>query len=390
MVPRPSSSSAAATAKKKGGMKQGSLFSFFSKKAKADGPKSADSQPALPNAGAPPANQSAKNPPLQTSAPPAKASVAPPHNQALLSQVQIGVHIDVYWSEDDTWYCAKVTKHRAEHSYYLEYEDGQCEWIDLSTEPFRLAHKKKRRIQEEEESDAEAEFEMPEDSEDEESAYNDDANDDEEDDDQWMVTDDEADQEHTSGKKSKKPTKKQKTSSTNVAATTSGASRRDSATGCTLSKFAARKVTVTEHAAVAGKTPLGGTSRSTPKQITPRTGLTPSSNFSQPSPLAGTTTAAVTKTNMQQPKQAPPAFVTGSLNPAGSHVHNHLAFLQNPTDSSGRTPDHPDYDPRTLKLQDRDWFKVTGKKMTDAVKQWWDLKSQYFDSVLLFKTGMYP
>lgn len=25
--------------------------------------------------------------------------------------------------------------------------------------------------------------------------------------------------------------------------------------------------------------------------------------------------------------------------------------------------------------------------MTDAVQQWWDLKSQYFDTVLLFKTG---
>jgi DNA mismatch repair protein MSH6 len=75
------------------------------------------------------------------------------------------------------------------------------------------------------------------------------------------------------------------------------------------------------------------------------------------------------------------------VNPAGSHVHNHLKFLQEPKDLMGRSRDHAEYDHRTLQVNENDWIKLTGKPMTNAVKQWWDLKSQYFDTVLLFKTG---
>ena len=95
------------------------------------------------------------------------------------------------------------------------------------------------------------------------------------------------------------------------------------------------------------------------------------------------TSGATTITN--KPKAL--AFVKGVVNPRGSHVHNHLKFVQQPKDSQGRSQDDPNYDPRTLKVDENEWNRVYGGKMTNAVKQWWELKSRYFDTVLLFKTG---
>jgi DNA mismatch repair ATPase MutS len=40
-----------------------------------------------------------------------------------------------------------------------------------------------------------------------------------------------------------------------------------------------------------------------------------------------------------------------------------------------------------LVIHTQDWIKINGKKMTDAVQQWWDFKAHYFDTVLLFKMG---
>jgi DNA mismatch repair protein MSH6 len=86
----------------------------------------------------------------------------------------------------------------------------------------------------------------------------------------------------------------------------------------------------------------------------------------------------------------PLPYVEKAVNPAGAHVHNHLNFVRNPRDANNRPPSHPDYDGRTLRVVEADWKKHHhGKGMTDAVKQWWDLKSQYFDTVLLFKTGKF-
>ena len=82
-----------------------------------------------------------------------------------------------------------------------------------------------------------------------------------------------------------------------------------------------------------------------------------------------------------------PMFVRNAVNAKGSHIHNHLKFLRNPRDSKGRCMDEPGYDGRTLKVDHREWERLDGKKMTNAVQQWWELKSRYFDTVLLFKTG---
>ena len=86
----------------------------------------------------------------------------------------------------------------------------------------------------------------------------------------------------------------------------------------------------------------------------------------------------------------PLAYEQGVVNPPGSHVHNHLNFLRQPRDAQNRPPTHPDYDGRTLRVQQEDWKKHNnGKAMSEGTKQWWDLKAQYFDTVLLFKTGKF-
>jgi len=49
----------------------------------------------------------------------------------------------------------------------------------------------------------------------------------------------------------------------------------------------------------------------------------------------------------------------------------------------------PDYNPRTLKWDEKELARVMTGKVTDAKRQWWEIKAQYFDTVLLFKTGKF-
>ena len=106
--------------------------------------------------------------------------------------------------------------------------------------------------------------------------------------------------------------------------------------------------------------------------------------FVQPS-FCSTTTSSTTTTTTQKPTM----FVKNAVNPMGSHLHHHLKCLHPPRDSQGRTPDHDDYDCRTLRVSKAEYEKLNGSSMTNGVEQWWDLKAQYFDVVLLFKTGKF-
>jgi DNA mismatch repair protein MSH6 len=343
-----------------GGLKQGSLFSFFTQKAIPKPPPTSahSSSPSAP----------------QTEAPTPKTTRINP----LLDQVHVGCRVEVYWLDDDEYYSARVTRQN-KHQFYLEYEaDGQCEWIDLSQETFRLLKdqptKKRRRIQEDDDNvdkEGEEEEEFSEEAEfgnDEESEYDNNADDSEDekelaDDDQWMVTDDEDDQkvEQLSKKNKKRPTlsKKLKVS---------------------IHDSAPPKLDTTPRPAPAKKSPLDsfGHSPCLPQAVTPALSRATTSPPAKKTPQA--TTPSPT---------APPLFVRDAINPAGSHLHHHLPFCRNPRDGSGRTPDHTDYDPRTLTVVSSDWTRLAGKPMTDAVAQWWHLKAQYKDAVLLFKTGKF-
>ena len=321
-------------------MKQGSLFSFFSKK------------PANPAASVAVATQSHSQSQSQSqpvaSAPSTTAASAPDH-KALWQQVSIGSRVEVYWPDDKTYYPASVTGQRnvGKSVFTLSYDDGEVERVDLSTEKFRILNEskvpasKKRRIHE---SDDDEEFEYmmgdsASEADEDESNYENKSEDnpkDEEEEEDWMVTDEEDEEEKL--KPAKKP------------------------------RF---QVTQMKKPAVASKPPTSNLTtpiRPTTTVTTNKTTITPSpAGLISPSP-----TQALT-------------YVKGALNPAGSHLHNHLKFLQNPRDSHGRTKDDPNYDPRTLKV---DYREIEQKeKLTPASRQWWELKAQYFDTVLFFKTG---
>lgn len=67
-------------------------------------------------------------------------------------------------------------------------------------------------------------------------------------------------------------------------------------------------------------------------------------------------------------------------------IHLTLDFLQpnKIKDASGRRPDHPEYDPRTLFVPE-----AFLNKQTPGARQWWVLKAQYFDCILFFKVGKF-
>ncbi|ESO12543.1 hypothetical protein HELRODRAFT_187909 [Helobdella robusta] len=79
---------------------------------------------------------------------------------------------------------------------------------------------------------------------------------------------------------------------------------------------------------------------------------------------------------------------TTSPNSSGQRTfpHTSFKFLQPPyiMDANRRKEDDPDYDPKTLYVP-VDFLN----KQTPAMKQWWVLKSQYFDTLLFFKMGKF-
>jgi DNA mismatch repair protein MSH6 len=57
---------------------------------------------------------------------------------------------------------------------------------------------------------------------------------------------------------------------------------------------------------------------------------------------------------------------------------------ENIKDSNGRNRDHPDYDKTTLMVP----YSFLSKQ-SEAQRQWWELKAQYFDTILAFKVGKF-
>ena len=107
-----------------------------------------------------------------------------------------------------------------------------------------------------------------------------------------------------------------------------------------------------------------------------------------PPPSSTTTTATATATTAGA---AVPKPVPGAVNPSGTHMHNHLRFFTSDRrDANGHRSDHPCHSPRTLTVDYAELARnqETGK-VTAAQRQWWEIKSQYADTVLLFKTGKF-
>ncbi|XP_044184294.1 DNA mismatch repair protein Msh6-like isoform X1 [Acropora millepora] len=72
----------------------------------------------------------------------------------------------------------------------------------------------------------------------------------------------------------------------------------------------------------------------------------------------------------------------------GSYTHERLDWLKEDKrrDKHGRPMSHPEYDPRTLLVPSS---FLTSKEVTPAMKQWWQLKVENFDTILFFKVGKF-
>ena len=112
--------------------------------------------------------------------------------------------------------------------------------------------------------------------------------------------------------------------------------------------------------------------------VAPRS-LSKSATASTPAPTNSATTMRL------------PMGPSDQVNPEGAHLHDQLKFLwpENIRDIKGRKTTDPNYDPRTLQWSEKVITDVSGGKLTAGKRQWWEIKAQYFDTVLLFKTGKF-
>ena len=111
----------------------------------------------------------------------------------------------------------------------------------------------------------------------------------------------------------------------------------------------------------------------------------------RPPPPSSTTTTATATATATTAGAAVPKPVPGAVNPSGTHMHNHLRFFTSDRhDANGNRSGHPCHSPRTLTVDYAELARnqETGK-VTAAQRQWWEIKSQYADTVLLFKTGKF-
>ena len=358
-------------------MKQGSLFSFFSKKPAVTVSPTTAALTTTANAnsletGSPQSVPTSfkpatpYTPPVATTRTTASTTpVSPPstneknsssaESSANWQHVTNGTHLLVYWPEDDKYYKATATTTKGKNSsiFTLTYDDGEVERVDLKTESFKiittsdspatLPAKKKRKIQAESD-DEEFEFDADEMLDQDDESVIDDGEPDEAE--QWMVTDDDEDD------MVNKPTKK-------------------------------RNITITK---VSPKTPVCNKTLTSPIH-------TPSAATTTRTAVTGESKSVTPNVQHQKPtttvKQgAPIPYIPGAVNPVGAHIHNHLMFLREPKDKQNRPKSSPDYDSHTLKIDFNELTRIDGK-VSPAQQQWWDIKSQYFDTVLLFKTGKF-
>ncbi|KAF8542753.1 muts domain V-domain-containing protein [Trichophaea hybrida] len=111
-------------------------------------------------------------------------------------------------------------------------------------------------------------------------------------------------------------------------------------------------------------------------------------------PSAGTLTskfafpsksADITITNTSLGKQPAPATPCAPKMPGKVNKQPVMPpWLMNVHDASGNPAGHPEYDPRTLHIPVEAW-----NKFTPFEKQYWEIKSQHYDTVVFFRKGKF-
>lgn len=97
-------------------------------------------------------------------------------------------------------------------------------------------------------------------------------------------------------------------------------------------------------------------------------------------------TAAKTNKTMAPANLSQLTDKTNGSDMEGNWAHLKYDFLkpEKIKDGKGRRPDHPHYDGRTLYVPD-DFLR----NQTPAMRQWWEMKSKNYDSILFFKLGKF-
>ena len=318
--------------------------------------------------------------------------------------MKVGSTISVYWPDDKKYYKAKVTSMGSRRSAVtLLYDDGEVETVDLSGEKFKVlsestteaelsptasqvqdpmpvtqeSSKKRRVIQEE----SEEEFEDDVENSDSDSSdfVASDASEDEDMDESFIITDEDEEkgEEKIIHLKSRKRMRVSEVKNAyeipSKQAATVEAKRAKSASFVTPPPE--KKANLPHNSFMDFASPIS--LNKSPSPCKPRKlSINESPNKSQfPKALGSKTPLPIEKT----------------VNAAGTHYHNHFGFLSDESrrDAKNRPISHPDYDRRTLKVDYEEIRKVTKSKITPASEQWWQIKSQYADTVLLFKTGKF-
>lgn len=121
--------------------------------------------------------------------------------------------------------------------------------------------------------------------------------------------------------------------------------------------------------------------KQSPSESTPRT-PTSTSRFAF-NPRNGNSTPA-SVINTPGPKH--PKTPAGQATPSGKRQKSEVRYdwLANVRDADKNTPDHPDYDLRTLHIPSSAWDEFTAFE-----KQYWEIKCKLYDTVVFFKKGKF-
>jgi DNA mismatch repair protein MSH6 len=407
-------------------MKQGTLFSFFSKKPPAKKAPAVKSKPGGQNGAA--AEFTDVSSGKRDNIVNAKSLTAAAKNvdgsNSQVRRLKVGNRVEVLWPDDNEYYAAKIVDIKrcgpndngtgSKPMFSLLYDDGETEELDLNGEDFRVlldesqTTKRKAQVavinQENEGTDGEFEFEEEEEGVDGIVDGNDWQPDDEQDDDDEPMGDFLADSDSEGGSVKKRSAKRSRLSKVKQSARPVPASQK-AVTPPSTTLNHTQKANIDKHNAdtsassvfidFASDNKLSGSS----KTSYPRSS---SSTMTTKSPELNNRKTVITPNINKEPRNAaqknvPAAgmFQEGAVNSAGTHLHNHLSFLFPPKlkDTNGTLSTGPNYDTRTLYFgvtEEREILKHTKQpKLTPASKQWWEIKSQYFDTVLFFKTGKF-
>lgn len=357
-------------------------------------------------------------------------------NNSQFHEVQVGTSLSIYWPDDDCYYDGKVTAKNSQRdsssSVKIIYEDGEVETVDLAKEKFKIletdtdapvehsplphqAKPKKLRIPDD--SDEENEFIDEEGSE--FCPPEDESEDDHEGDSMMMITDEDDDEigckskpsitgkkrlritplisqspsSESSNQAEERPTKKRSVvrSGRGAPSFITPPSKNQNSFSC--SKPSCKQQSPDNLFSSFSKDSKSATNQTKSQEITPPpSSASLISTASSSSGKASISSSTTTSSNI--PQQKNPLPVDKVVNPHGTHYHNHFTFLKphKRRDAQKRSMSHPDYNPRTLYVDYTEMERVmrhTNAKCSPGARQWWELKSQYADTLLLFKTGKF-